>query len=86
MDVLKWGGFSSETKVVERLSVHIRELGADSFEVECEPFVVSRPDHYMEESRKINRMKVGKYQKMLDAVKESCQREGVGIDDTEDWD
>ena len=86
MDVLKWGGFSSETKVVERLSVHIRELGADSFEVECEPFIVSRPDDYMEESRKINRLKVGKYQKMLDAVRESCQRGGLPTEEIEDWD
>ncbi|MFT5404251.1 MAG: hypothetical protein ACI9DF_003094, partial [Verrucomicrobiales bacterium] len=45
IDFLKWGGFSSDTKVVERLNIYIRELGSDSFELECEPFIVSRPDH-----------------------------------------
>ena len=76
MDFLAWGGLYSDDEMVERLNIYIRELGVDSFEVECQPYLVSNVGRHMEEARKISRMKSKKYQRLLEEVKESAI--GVG--------
>lgn len=86
MDFLAWGGFSSDQEVVIRLAVSIRELG-NAQEVEAQPFIVLRPGEHMEEARKISRLKTGKYQKLLDEVKDRVFQGGdTELEDWEAWD
>ena len=81
MDFLAWGGFSTDQEVVVRLALYIRELG-DAYEIECQPFIVTRPGEHLEEARNVARLKRGKYQKLLDEIKERVYA-GGGL--TEDW-
>ncbi len=86
MDYLAWGGWSTnEDELIERLSVNLREMGADSFELECQPYFVTDAGGHMEEARKISRMKRGKFQRLLEEVKASCRQisEAYGV---VDWD
>lgn len=87
MDFLAWGGLYSDDEMVERLSIYIRELGVDSFEVECQPYLVSNVGRHMEETRKISRMKSKKYQRLLNEVRDSAVGAGMGaLDYSEAYD
>lgn len=70
MDFLTWGGLRTDEKILVRLAIHMRQLGADAFEVECQPFIVTSAGGHMEAARKISRLSSGKYQKLMDQVKE----------------
>lgn len=86
MDFLAWGGFSTDEEIVIRLAVAIRDLGS-SQEVEAQPYIVLRPGEHMEEARKISRLKTGKYQKLLNEVKERVYQGGdTNLEDWEAWD
>lgn len=54
--------------VAERLQVEIRNLGADSHVIECEPLLVSHAGTQIEDARGVPKWKRGKYQKMLDQI------------------
>ncbi len=75
MDYLAWGGWStSEDELVERLRLNVREVGSDSFQLECQPFFVTDAGGHMEEARKISRLKSGKFQRLLEDVKAYCRK------------
>ncbi len=84
MDFLAWGGFSTDQEVVVRVAVHIRKLG-DAYEVECQPYIVIRPGEHLEDARKMTRMKTGKYQKLLNEIKERCYQGGPLSENWEAW-
>ena len=62
-----------DRRVLERVLIHIRNLGADSYVLECEPLIVNRAGSNLEQKRHRSGMKRGTYQRLLARIKDRLE-------------